>query len=216
MDGLLVDTEPTWDEVRRGLAAEDGVPWPAEATHAMMGMSTPEWAAYLVTEVGLRCTADEAARRTIEGLERRYRSELAIREDAVGAVGRMAGLAPVGVASSSPRRLIEAVLDSMGVAGLFSAVVSTEEVAAGKPAPDGYIEACRRLGADPALSIGVEDSSSGIRSVKAAGMVVIAVPDPFTQSAPETLDLADAVLGSLADLDEALVTALITVRSRSL
>ncbi|WP_051209102.1 HAD family hydrolase [Propionicicella superfundia] len=212
LDGVLVDTEPAWDAVRRGLAAADGVPWPPGATQAMMGLNTQEWSAYLADVVGLRGDAASAAARTIAGLRSVYRTDLTAKPDAVAAIRRMGALAPLGIASSSPRILIETVVDVLGVTDLFSVVVSTEEVGVGKPAPDGYLEACRRLGADPAASIAVEDSGSGIRAAAAAGMLVVAVPDSFTRAAPATLTLAHAVLDSLADLDAELAIDLMSRR----
>ncbi|MDD9205065.1 HAD family phosphatase, partial [Georgenia sp. 10Sc9-8] len=176
MDGVLTDTETIWDEVRRELARQDQVPWPDDATEAMMGMSTPEWSAYLVGTVGLRGTARDAAERTIEEMARRYRDHLPTMPGAVTAVERLAGRWPLGLASSSPRLLIDTVLDALGLAEHFDVTVSTEEVERGKPAPDGYRRACELLGVAPDRAVAVEDSSNGIRSAAAAGMHVIAVP----------------------------------------
>lgn len=212
MDGVLVDTEPVWDAVRRGLAVEDQVPWPPEATQAMMGMSTMEWATYLVEHVGVHGTPALVAQRTITGLRQAYRDTLPIKPHAVAAIRRMAAMAPIAVASSSPRVLISTILDVLGVADLFTHIVSSEEVAAGKPAPDVYVEACSRLGANPAFSVAVEDSSNGIRSAHAAGMMVVAVPDEFTQAHPHALRDADVVVDSLAEVNDALVTDLLSRR----
>lgn len=213
LDGVLVDTEPEWDAVRRSLADEDGVPWPPEATQAMMGMNTHEWATYLVDHVGVTGTPESVAARTIDGLVRRYHEQLHVKPDAVESIHRMAAIAPLGVASSSPRRVIETVLAELGVQKLFAAWVSTEEVASGKPAPDGYLEACRRLGADPARAMAIEDSSNGIRAAAAAGMLVLAVPDKFTSAAADALALAHTVLDSLVELDAGLVADLMSRRS---
>lgn len=205
LDGTLVDTEPLWDEVRRGLAATDGVGWPQGATEAMVGLSTQEWAAYLANEVGLRSTAEESAQRTIAGLQRRYSLGLQPKRGAIAAVERMAALAPLAIVSSSPRVLIETVLDVLSIADRFSVIVSTEEVGFGKPAPDGYLAACARLGADPVRCLAIEDSTGGIRSAVTAGMVVVAVPDAFTAAQQDVLTQADVILDSLADLDAELV-----------
>ncbi len=205
LDGTLVDTEPMWDEVRRSLAVADGVAWPPEATTAMMGLSTPEWGAYLSERVGLHSDPEESVRRTIAALQRRYAEGLDPRPGALEAVSRMSALAPLAIASSSPKVLIETVLDALGITDRFSAIVSTEEVAAGKPAPDGYLEACARLGAEPSHSVAIEDSGTGIRSAVAAGMVVVAVPDAFTVARHEVVSLADVIVDSLVDLDAELV-----------
>ncbi len=155
MDGILIDSEGIWDEVRRGLAAAEGLPWPDEATPAMMGMSTPEWAAYLSETVGLPGTAEEIAERVIDGVAARYAEHLPAIAGGAEAVRRMAEDHVVGVASSSPRRLIDLVIHELGLDGVFTATVSTEEVAAGKPAPDGYLRACELLRVDPGDAVGI-------------------------------------------------------------
>lgn len=201
MDGVLTDTESLWDEVRRGLASDAGVPWPDEATAAMMGMSTPEWSAYLVDTVGLPGPPTRVAEQVVDAMAARYHQKLPTMPGAVGAVRRVAALLPLGLASSSPRRLIDTVLAELGVADLFVATVSTEEVARGKPSPDGYLRVCELMGVDPARSAAVEDSSNGLRAAHAAGMTVIAVPHPGHPPADDALALTSAVLGSLEELD---------------
>jgi len=208
MDGILTDTEVIWDDVRRGLAREDGVAWPEDATERMMGMSTSEWSAYLSRTVGLRGSPEEVAERAIERVTRRLDEHLPLMPGAVEAVRRMAGRWPVGLASSAPRRLIDAVLEALELSDRFGATVSTEEVPAGKPAPDGYLLACERLGVDPARSVAVEDSSNGLRSAAAAGMAVVAVPHPGHPPAADALALAAARLASLDELTERLVAGL--------
>lgn len=209
MDGVLTDTETVWDDVRRGLAAEDGVPWPEGATEAMMGMSTPEWSEFMATTVGVRGDAGEVAERTIEAMAERYRVELPTLPGAVAAVQRLAARWPLGLASSSPRRLIDASLATLGIADLFVATVSTEEVAAGKPAPDGYVRACELLGVDPARAVAIEDSSNGLRSAAAAGMAVIAVPHEAFPPADDALALAAVTVSSLEDVTVELVAGLL-------
>ena len=208
MDGVLTDTETIWDDVRRGLAAAAGLPWPEAATPAMMGMSTPEWSAYLVETVGLPGPPERAAEEVIDAMATRYRENLPVLPGAVDAVRRIADLMPIGLASSSPRRLIDASLAALGVADLFAATVSTEEVGRGKPAPDGYLRACELIGVDPARCACVEDSSNGIRAAHAAGMTVIAVPQPFHPPSEDARALADTVIRDLDALDAGLLTAL--------
>jgi HAD superfamily hydrolase (TIGR01509 family) len=205
MDGTLTDTEQVWDVVRRGLAAEDGQPWPAEASRAMMGMSTQEWSAYLSEVVGLRGDAGDAARRTLKAMAAHYESGIELLPGAAEAVRRMADHWPVGLASSSPRLLIDAAIHAMGLTHVFGATLSTEEIAAGKPAPDVYLEVCRRLGADPSEALAVEDAHNGILSAHAAGMAVIAIPPHFNPPPASTLALADVVLDTLSDLTPDLV-----------
>ncbi|WP_448073806.1 HAD family hydrolase [Georgenia yuyongxinii] len=208
MDGVLTDTETIWNEVRRALAAEDGVPWPDGATEAMMGMSTPEWSGYMAATVGVRGDAADIAERTIAAMAQRYRVHLPTLPGAVAAVERLAARWPLGLASSSPRRLIDASLDALGIAHHFGATVSTEEVAAGKPAPDGYARACELLGVEPGRAVAIEDSSNGMRSAAAAGMVVVAVPHEAFPPAPDALALAAAQVGSLDEVTVELLEGL--------
>jgi HAD superfamily hydrolase (TIGR01509 family) len=205
LDGLLIQTEELWDEVREGLARDGGGRYGPEEQRAMMGMSSPEWSRYMHEHVGLPESPDEIAAGVVERLAARYRERLPLIDGAVEAVERLAARWPLAVASSSNRELIDLVLELSGLARRFAATVSSEEVARGKPAPDVYLEACRRLGVDPAHAAAVEDSHSGIGSAKAAGMRVIAIPNSSFPPGDEALVDADVVLGSLAELVPAVV-----------
>ncbi|WP_328817999.1 HAD family hydrolase [Nonomuraea cypriaca] len=200
LDGVLVDSEPVWEEVRRAFVAEHGGAWQPDTQSRLMGMSTAEWAAYLHS-LGVRMEPGEIAKGVVERMAARYRDEMPLMPGAVAAVRRLSAQATLGLASSSPRTLIDVVLDAAGLAECFAATVSTEEVARGKPAPDGYLEAARRMGVDPGDCVAVEDSSNGLRSAYAAGMRVIAVPHPRYPPAPDALDLAWQVLPGLDALD---------------
>lgn len=212
MDGTLTDTEHIWDVVRRGMAEAEGRTWPADATRAMMGMSTQEWSTYLSEVVGLSGTAEDAARQAIDGMLAVYHRGIDLLPGAIAALNRMHTHWPIGLASSSPRVLIDAAVEAMGMAQLFGTTISTEELAAGKPAPDVYLEACRRLGVDPAQAVAVEDAHNGILSAHAAGLIVVAVPPHFKPPPAATLALADAVIDSLDDLTVALVEELLARR----
>jgi HAD superfamily hydrolase (TIGR01509 family) len=207
LDGVLVDSEPLWDAVRTGLAESNGQPWPEGATREMQGMSTPEWARFLVEKVGVPGTPEDVAKQVIAGVAERYREHLPLLPGAVAAVRAMSRW-PLGVASSSPPELIEVVLTTAGLADLFGATVSSEEVPHGKPAPDVYLAAAERLGADPARCLAVEDSSNGLRSAAEAGMTVIAAPNPGYPPTDDALALAAARLNHLADLTPDLVATL--------
>jgi HAD superfamily hydrolase (TIGR01509 family) len=210
MDGTLTDTEHMWDVVRRGLAEAEGLPWPVEASRAMMGMSTQQWSAYLSDVVGLDGTAQDAARKTIEGMVAVYARGLDVLPGAVEAVRRMHARWPIGLASSSPRVLIDAAVKAMGVRDLFVTTVSTEELdGAGKPAPDVYLEVCRRIGVPPTSAVAVEDAHNGILSAHAAGLKVVAIPPHFNPPPASTLALADVVLDSLDDLTTGLIEGLV-------
>ncbi|MFD1934132.1 MULTISPECIES: HAD family hydrolase [Nonomuraea] len=205
LDGVLVDSEPVWEEVRRAFVAEHGGTWLPETQSRLMGMSTGEWAAYLA-ELGVRLPPREIASGVVERMAERYRHGVPLMPGAKEAVARLAEhRRPLGLASSSPRALIDVVLDATGLAAFFTATVSTEEVARGKPAPDGYLEAAGRMGVDPGDCVAVEDSSNGLRSAAAAGMRVIAVPHPGYPPAADALALATAVVPGLGDLTPGVV-----------
>jgi HAD superfamily hydrolase (TIGR01509 family) len=207
LDGVLVDSEPLWDAVRTGLAESNGRPWPEGATREMQGMSTPEWARFLVERVGIPGPPEDVAKRVVAGVAERYREHLPLLPGAVAAVRAMARW-PLGVASSSPPALIEVVLTTAELAELFGATVSSEEVPRGKPAPDVYLAAAERLGVDPARCLAVEDSSNGLRSAADAGMTVVAAPNPGYPPAEDALALAAVRLDHLADLTPELVAKL--------
>ncbi|MDO5737121.1 MAG: HAD family phosphatase [Propionibacteriaceae bacterium] len=199
MDGTLMETEEQWDVVRRQLAADAGITWPEEATRAMMGMSTPEWSEYLVSFVGLPYSAPEAAEKTIDAMAQHHREGVELLPGAIESVRRMAERYPLAIASSSPRRLIDAGVEAMGIGDLLSATVSTEEVAAGKPAPDGFLRAAELLGVDPAACLAIEDSTNGVLSALEAGMQVVCIPPTFHPPSDDVL-ARTTVLDSLDEL----------------
>ena len=200
LDGVLVQTEELWDEVRERFARERGGRYDAEAQRAMMGMSSLEWSRFMNQELGVPEPPERISAEVVRRMEARYRERLPLIDGAREAVDRLAARWPLGLASSSNRPLIDAVLELSGLAQFFQATVSSEEVAGGKPAPDVYLEAAARLGVDPARCAAVEDSHSGIRSARAAGMRVIAIPNASFPPNEEALAEANVVLGSLAEL----------------
>jgi len=208
LDGVLVDSEPVWEQVRRGLVAERGGHWAPDAQRRIMGMSTPEWAGYLSGDLGAGLPPDEVAALVIDRMVARYQEQVPFMDGAVDAVHRLAARWPLGLASSSPPRLIETVLQSAGLRGCFSVVMSTEQVAHGKPAPDIYLAVTAELGCPPPDCAAVEDSSNGLRSAAAAGLRVIAVPQPRYPPDPDALAQASLVLPNLAELSTGAVAAL--------
>ena len=200
LDGVLLDTEELWDEARRQLAEERGGRWREQAQRAMMGMSSPEWSRYMHDEIGLPDPPEEIAAEVVRRLEELYRERLPVIPGAIEAVRRLGQRWPLGVASSSNRPLIDLFIELTGTAALFQATVSSEEVARGKPAPDVYLEAARRLGVDPGRAVAIEDSENGIRSAAAAGMHVIATPNRAFPPSAEALALASVVLDSIEEL----------------
>jgi HAD superfamily hydrolase (TIGR01509 family) len=208
LDGVLVDSEPVWEQVRRGLVAERGGHWPADAQRRIMGMSTPEWARYLSEDLGVGLPPDEVATLVTDQMVARYQERVPFIDGAVDAVRRFAARWPLGLASSSPPRLIETVLQSAGLRSSFKVVMSTEQVAHGKPAPDIYLAVTAALGCPPPDCAAVEDSSNGLRSAAAAGLRVIAIPQPRYPPDPDALAQASLVRSSLADLTTDAVAAL--------
>jgi HAD superfamily hydrolase (TIGR01509 family) len=205
LDGVLLDSEQVWDEVREQLTRERGGRWHENAQRDMMGMSSPEWSRYMHDQLGVPEPPEEISTEVVRRLEEMYRRELPLLDGAREAVERLAARWPLGLASSSNRELIDLVLEVSGLARYFSVTVSAEEVAHGKPAPDVYLEAARRLSVAPESCAAVEDSRNGIRSAKAAGMHVIAIPNPHFPPDAESLALADVTLGSRDELTPATV-----------
>jgi len=205
LDGVLVDSEQVWDHVRETLARERGGRWSDTAQRDMMGMSSPEWSRYMHDEVGLEDSPEEINREVVARMLRRYGQGPPWLPGAVEAVQRAAARWPLGLASSSNRELIDAVLEAGALTPLFGVPVSSEEVARGKPAPDVYLEAARRLGVPPDRCAAVEDSHNGIRSARAAGMRVVAVPNPHFPPGDEALAEADAVVPDVSSLTPATI-----------
>ncbi len=208
VDGVLIDSEPVWERVRRKFTADRAGRWPDDAQDRMMGMSTGEWSAYMSRDFGLPLAPEQVAEQVIAAMTAEYQTHLPLLPGAVDAVRGLAGRWRLAVASSAPKSLIEAVLDASGLRPAFAAAVSSEEVTRGKPAPDVYLEATRRLGVSPASCAAVEDSSNGLRSAAAAGLTVIAVPRPEYPPAPDALKLARVVLDSLTELTPGTIDAL--------
>jgi HAD superfamily hydrolase (TIGR01509 family) len=200
LDGLLLDSEQLWDEAREELARERGGRWHAQAQRDMMGMSSPEWSRYMHDVIGLHEPPAEINRLVVEQMEALYRERLPLLDGAVAAVERLAARWRLALASSSNRPLIDLALELSGLAKYFRVTVSSEEVERGKPAPDVYLEAARRLGVDSREAAAVEDSHNGIVAAKRAGMTVVAVPNRRFPPGEEALAEADAVLESLRDL----------------
>ena len=200
LDGVLLDSEHLWDEVREQLARERGGRWHERAQAAMMGMSSTEWSGYMHDVIGLADPPAEIGAEVVRRMQSRYAEELPLIEGAVAAVSRLAEAYRLGLASSSNRPVIDAVLAAAGIAELFAATVSSEEVERGKPAPDVYLEAARRLALEPASCAAIEDSANGIRAAYEAGMRVLAIPNRRYPPPPDALALADVVLDSLGEL----------------
>ena len=200
LDGVLVDTEPVWAAVRRELTLRSGGHWTEEAASPMLGMSGPEWSAYMYDGLGVPLTPAEIHERVVHEVVARIEQGLESIPGAPEAVARIAARWPVAVASSADRPVIEAALAATGLGQWLHVIVTSEEAGRGKPAPDVFLLAAERLGVAPARVVAVEDSPNGMRAVKAAGMALIAIPNPNTHVDEDAIELADRVLDSIADL----------------
>ena len=205
LDGVLVDSESVWDEVRKRFTEENGGHWHEGAQRDMMGMSSVEWSRYVRHRLGVQMEPERISAKVSDRVAELYRERLPLLPGAVEAVRALAAKWPLGLASSSNRHVIDLVLEEAGIADAFRATVSSEEVGAGKPAPDVYLAAAERLHVEPSACVAIEDSTNGIRSAHAAGMAVIAVPNRDFPPDPEALELADAALDSLTELSPDLV-----------
>ena len=208
VDGVLIDSEPVWERVRRGFTASHGGRWADDAQDRMMGMSTAEWSGYMSADFGVPLPPPRIAELVIAAMAAEYEAHLPLLPGAVEAVRGLAPRYRLAGASSAPKSLIEIVLDASGLRPVFAAAVSSEEVPRGKPAPDVYLEAAARLGVDPVRCAAVEDSSNGLRSAAAGGLAVIAVPRPEYPPAADALGPARVVLGSLTELTPETVASL--------
>jgi HAD superfamily hydrolase (TIGR01509 family) len=207
LDGVILDTEELWNEVREGLARERGGRWSDRAQADMMGMSSKEWSRYMHDVIGLSEPPEEIVREVVSRMLDRYSEDLPLVDGAVEAVQRMAARWPLGLASSSNRELIDKALEVSGLASSFRVTVSSEEVGRGKPAPEVYLEAARRLEVDPRDCAAIEDSASGIRSAHAAEMFVVAIPNRAFPPPEDALRLANVVLESIKELEPATLDA---------
>lgn len=204
LDGVLVDSEHLWDQIRRAVVDEHGGSWAQGATEAMMGMSTPEWARYLVDDLGAELTPEQAATTVIERMAQCYAQDPPVLPRAVDTVRVVSAQRPTAIASSAPPRIIEAFLEVTRLTEAIRFTISSEQVGAGKPAPDVYLAAARGLDVPASECASVEDSSNGLRAAAAAGTTVFALPNQHFPPAPDALAHAHRVLGDIGELPSAL------------
>ncbi|GLW32647.1 HAD family hydrolase [Actinoplanes regularis] len=200
LDGVIIDTEEVWEEVRRAYVAEHGREFLPDSQDRMMGMSTAEWSGHLADEVGVPLPAARVAADVLGRMAARYRESLPLIPGAVETVRALGKRYRLALASSSARILIDQVLETAGLTGEFEVTLSTEEVARGKPAPDVYLTAVAKLGLTPEVCAAVEDSSNGLRAAGAAGLAVIAVPHGVYPPAPDALAQAALVVGAVTEV----------------
>jgi HAD superfamily hydrolase (TIGR01509 family) len=208
LDGVIIDSEPVWELVRRRYVDDRGGRWQPDSQRRLMGMSTREWARYLSAELGVDRSPEQVATDVIDQMARRYADRVPLIPGADRVARELAGHWTLGLASSSPARLIEAALAATGLADAFAVTLSTERVERGKPSPDVYAAVARRLDADPVRCVAVEDSSNGIRSAAAAGMRVIAVPHADYPIDRDARQMATLVLPTITDLTDQTIRGL--------
>ncbi len=216
LDGVLIDSERVWDAARADLVAQHGGRWSPDAQSAMMGMSSPEWSRYMHDTLGLAMPADEITTAVVDRLTRLFREHLPLIPGARETVIRLAEDFTLALASSANRPIIDLVLELSELGDCFAATVSSEEVPRGKPSPDVYLEAARRIDVPPDRCAAVEDSTNGMRSAAAAGMAVIAVPNRDFPPPPDALALAAEVLDSIEQITSTLIARLSCASKHSL
>ena len=205
MDGLLVDSEPTWDKARAAIAARVGKPWDQQDHFNVMGVSTAEWAQYMIERLGLVYTPKEVQEEVIDHMAAMYTQNIPFRSFAVETVQWAAAKYPTAVASGSPRQLIDIVTQSPEMQDCFQVVLSADEIGVGKPDPAIYLEAAKRLGIAPEKCLCLEDSPFGVLSGRRANMVVINVPDPNFPLSSEQAKYADLVLETLGEISDQVI-----------
>ncbi|BBH63746.1 haloacid dehalogenase [Actinoplanes sp. OR16] len=208
LDGVIIDTEEVWEEVRRGYVAEFGREFLPDSQDRMMGMSTGEWSAHLADEVGVPRTAEQVAADVLGRMAERYKEALPLIPGSVEVVRDLQKAYRLALASSSARLLIDQVLETAGITDAFEVTLSTEEVPRGKPAPDVYLTAVRKLGLTPDECAAIEDSSNGLRSAAAAGLTVIAVPHGVYPPAADALAAARVAVGRIGEITPEMIATL--------
>lgn len=203
LDGVLVDSEIWWDEVRAAFAAAHERPWTLDDRHAVMGQNSRQWAETMRGRLGLEMDPGAIETAVVDAMVRRYAREGPPEiGDASHIVVKVAAWCRTAVASSAHRAVIDAALGGLGLAGVLDVIVSSDEVAHGKPAPDVYLETATRLSVAPERCLVVEDSINGIRAAKRAGMLAVLVPNASVPPAEGASALADATLASLSDVPD--------------
>lgn len=175
LDGVLIDSEPLWEEARRRFAASFAQKWTTEQNNGIIGMDSRRAYAYLSQELDVELPQNVLQERLLGELLALYGENLPVFPGSIDLVRNCAEFVPVGLASSSSRRILDFAVGCLDLQEAFGCVVSGDEVKAGKPAPDIYVEACGRLNTTPSQAVAIEDSDSGISAACSAGLVVIVV-----------------------------------------
>ena len=209
MDGILVDSEPVWNEARVQLAKSLGKTWTSHDHEAVMGVSTSEWVDYMMQRLEPAMTPKELEEEIVKNMAALYEKQIPFMPHAVETVNLAKNLCPIGLASGSVRKLIDTVTQSPELRDKFEVILSADQVARGKPHPDVYLKTAELMNVDPKHCICIEDSGNGVLAGKAAGMRVIAVPDERFPPVRGKLEQADIILNSLSEIDTDLLTLLV-------
>ncbi len=200
MDGLLIDSEPVWNEARKRMAAENGIDWTVDDHHNVMGVSTEEWTDYMIERLNLTMSSEDVQERIIGAMEDLYREKIPFFPGAVELIKWANENFPTAVASGSPRRLIDAVTGAPELEGMFEFTLAADEVGKGKPDPAVYLETAKRLGIAPENCVVLEDSGNGVLSGVRAGMYTINVPDERFPPSPEKANQAQKICKDLGEV----------------
>lgn len=203
MDGLLIDSEPLWQEAGSALLSEYGIQLSDEQYHSSTGLRTPEWVdhwfgVYGIDKVHAPSTITRIEQMALELIAQKGQPMPGVH--AMMAVLRTLGC-KVGLASSSPLRLIDTVVDKLQLRGELSAIVSAEKLAFGKPHPEVFLQCAAVLQAQPAACLVFEDSFNGLIAAKAAKMKCLVVPAPAARHLTKW-EIADCRLNSLEEFDQ--------------
>ena len=212
LDGTLIESEQVWRDVRHAFVVAHGGRWVDGAQEKMIGMRTTEWARYMHDDLGVALAPQAIAEQVVSAVAQRLAKDVPILPGADDALTRLAAVFPLGLATSAARPVAETVLEVTGWSKYFEVVVSADDVARGKPAPDVYLRAIALMKADPRQTAAIEDSSNGIRSAHAAQLAVIAIPNHEFPPDPQALSLAARVLATIAELDVATVESVLVSR----
>lgn len=208
MDGVLVDSEVYWHLSRVEFARARGKTWTDADQRIAMGRSTVGWAQVMKDHLTLPESVEEIIIEMKQRVMAHYDERLPLREGAVEAVRMSAANFKCALASGSPTDIIQHVMKLSGLDQVFETIVYGDDFPNGKPAPDIYLAALDRLGVNAEDAVGIEDSSNGIRSLKAAGMLAVAAPSPGFPLSPEIVALCDAYIDSLTEFTLALIRSI--------
>lgn len=208
MDGVLVDSEGYWGQSREEFARDRGKLWTEAFQREAMGRSTVGWAQVMKDRLDLSESVDDIIAEMKQRVIAHYEERLPVRPGALEAVQLASEHFRVGLASGSPTEIIKRVMQLTGLDQIFETMVYGDTIPQGKPAPDIYLEAMKRLNVQPAVTAGIEDSANGVRALHAAGMAIIAAPGPGYPLPDDVLALADAHITSMESFSLDLIASI--------